>query len=119
MVERAPSPGPTYVAQLTCMETPEVAGEIRAWAILDGIAASALLRECIEKGLDALRPTLEREHGPLTGGENAKLLGEQIATCVRTDSWASRKSGKRKPPEVLTGDEAREALAQAGVQPED
>lgn len=119
MVERIPGPGPVYTAQLTCMETPEIAGEIRTWAILDGIASSALLRECIEKGLDVLRPELERALGSLKGAKAARILAEQVATCSRTDSWASRKSGKSgksKPVEtieLLTGDEAREALLRA------
>lgn len=62
-----PNPTPAkYTVQMGPTFTPEVAGELAAWAELLGTSASKVTRECAEEGLTRLRAKLAKRAG-LTG----------------------------------------------------
>lgn len=75
-----PNPTPAeYTVQLGPTVTPEVAGELAAWAALSRSSVSKLTRWQIEAGLEANRAYLVERYGPLP----TALLAEHVAEAVK------------------------------------
>lgn len=70
-----PNPTPAeYTVQLGPTVTPEVAGELYAWAALAGGSRSKMIRRVIDAGLEVLRSDLRAQYGEIP----AKLLREYL-----------------------------------------
>jgi hypothetical protein len=68
--EDRPMPNPVparYTVQLGPTVTPEVAGELAAWAEVQQRSTSEITRECIDYGLENLRKQWVRVYGALGG----------------------------------------------------
>lgn len=75
-----PNPTPAeYTVQLGPTVTPEVAGELAAWAALAKISTSKMTRRAIDTGLEVLRSKLSAELGEMP----ASLLAEHVAEAAR------------------------------------
>lgn len=85
-----------YTVQIGPTVTPEVGGEIFAWAQALGISASSVARECLEEGLAALRRDFRRRAG---GDLNEKTLAHHVAEA--------RERGDRQVQRRLNYDKRR------------
>lgn len=84
-----PNPVPArYTVQLGPTVTPQVAGELAAWAELQQRSASEVARECIEFGLENLRTRWRAEFGALPG---ARLAAHVAAAEERGARQVSRR----------------------------
>lgn len=92
-----------YTVQIGPTTTPEMAGELFAWAERLGKSASEVARECLEEGLMRKR----REFQRIAGGElDATLLDRHVRQA--------RKRGERQVATRLAADKRRrEAAARA------
>lgn len=72
-----------YTAQLVILEEPEVAGEIRAWAELNGQMLAPTLREIVRAGLRAKRRQWAAQHGMLSELENGAYLARHVANAIK------------------------------------
>lgn len=73
-----PNPVPArYTVQLGPTVTPEVAGELAAWAEVQERSTSEITRACVNAGLEALREQWQREHGAL----NNRTLAPHVAAA--------------------------------------
>lgn len=64
-----------YTCQIGPTVTPEVAGELAAWAEVSGHSMSVVARMAIDDGLPKVRRTLERTHGALP----VEILAKHVA----------------------------------------
>lgn len=73
----------TYTSQLIVMQTPQYAGEIRAYAARANRSLSTLLRETQDIGWPSVRRGLILAHGEITNAE--RLRGEVISVMPASD----------------------------------
>lgn len=70
------------VAQLPVMETPEIAGRLRAWADVRNKSIADVLREVVRAGLASLEPSWIAQQG---GELNPKFLERHVTNSVKRD----------------------------------
>jgi hypothetical protein len=68
-----------YTAQLVILEEPDIAGEIRAWAEVNGQQLAPILRELLRAGLREKRKAWVREHGAL----ETAYLAAHVASAIK------------------------------------
>lgn len=79
-----PNPTPArYTVQMGPTFTPEVAGELAAWAELLGVSASQVTRECAEEGLRRLQAKFAKRAGREMDGE---VLARQVEAAEERGS---------------------------------
>lgn len=85
MVNTAPA---KYTVQIGPTLTPEVAGELAAWAEWQQVSAGVTARDCIDEGLARLRSAWEQTYGALP----EQLLSKHVrAARVRGDRQVARR----------------------------
>lgn len=92
-----------YTAQLNHMNTPEIAGEIKAWADVLDVKPSQLIRELISAALPACRERWSLSAAAAAGmdttaGEtvelDAEFLAQHIAAARANHRWARARRGE-------------------------
>lgn len=86
-----PNPVPAeYTVQLGPTVTPEVAGELAAWAAVQRRSVSRVTRECIEAGLEVLRSDFRAQDAAAHFDD--ELLATHVAAAAkRGDAQVSRR----------------------------
>lgn len=102
-----PNPVPArYTVQLGPTVTPEVAGELAAWAEVQGRSTSEITRECVSYGLENLRKQWVRVFGGIP------------PETLRTHVDAMRERGNKQVSRRRSYDErTRTAAAAEAVKP--
>jgi hypothetical protein len=75
-----------WTAQVVAMVTPEVAAEIRAWAVHRRVSQSVAVREVIEAGLDVRRGAWIAQHGRIPAGVSRAAeteVADQVDRALR------------------------------------
>lgn len=86
-----PNPVPRkYTVQLGPTFTPDVAGELAAWAEVQGRSVSEVTREAAELGLRTLRRRWEKDHGGPLGATRLSVHVE--AAAERGEKQAARRT---------------------------
>jgi hypothetical protein len=86
-----PNPVPAkYTVQLGPTVTPEVAGELAAWAEVQERSTSEITRECVDYGLENLRKQWQRVYGTIP----AEVLARHVAAArERGEKQVARRRG--------------------------